>query len=61
MGHEEVWRCKICGHLEVFYVMSDSIHKNGDEMFNYCSNGCVYNDDPHCVIKGKSKFVKVFG
>lgn len=60
MGYEEVYRCTICGHLNVMYNMSNSPpDPPGHILYNYCEYGCVYKDDPHCVIKGKSKLEKV--
>ena len=61
MGHEEVYRCEVCGCLNVFYDMSvgPDTGKPGDILYNYCKNDCVYAEDEHCRIKGKSKFVRV--
>lgn len=60
MGYEEVYRCTICGHLNVMYNMSnDPPDEPGHILYNYCENGCVFKEDPHCLIKGKSKLVKV--
>lgn len=60
MGFETVYRCTICGCLNVFYDMGQKDDgKIGDVLYNYCKNDCVYSEDEHCKIKGKSKLVRV--
>ena len=61
MGFETVYKCTICGHLNVFYNMTNGPDTGlaGDVLYNYCENGCIFSEDEHCRIKGKSKLVRV--
>lgn len=62
MGYEAVYKCDICGHLNVLYDMSNEPDKKGigHKLFYYCENGCVFSEDEHCKIKGKSRLTRVF-
>lgn len=56
---EELWRCTVCGGINVFYDMGsngfDSL--KSDTLYSYCKNGCVV---PEERIKGKSLFKRVY-
>lgn len=60
MGFETVYKCEICGGLNVFYDMGQKDDgATGDILYSYCKNGCVFTENEQCKIKGKSKLVRV--
>lgn len=60
MGFETVYKCTICGGLNVFYDMGQKDDGAvGDILYSYCKNGCVFTENEQCRIKGKSKLVRV--
>ena len=59
MGHEEIYKCTICGGYNVLYRMGSEDIPIGGTLLYYCKNDCVYREDPHCLIKGKSKLERI--